>query len=87
MHTRSRTHSLSARSRRSSGIRRVIRPMAGQCFEIKIEQDAGRWSVRIPEIDATTEAAARSGVELAARECIAARTGIPLGYISVWVRD
>ena len=29
----------------------------------------------------------RAAVELAARQCIAGRTGIPLGYISVWVRD
>ena len=35
------------------------------------------------EIEANT----RAGVEVAARECIAAKTGIPIGYISVWVRD
>lgn len=87
MHTRSRTHALSARPHRNTPARRVIRPMAGQCFEIEIHQDAGRWQIRIPEIDATAESTARGEVELAARECIAARTGIPLGYISVWVRD
>lgn len=87
MHTRSRTRALSARPHRTARARRVIRPMAGQCFEIEIRQDATRWEIRIPEIDATTDASARSEAELAARECIAARTGIPLGYISVWVRD
>ncbi len=87
MHTRSRTRALSARPHRTARARRVIRPMAGQCFEIEIHQDAGSWEVRIPEIGATAEASARAGVELAARECIAANTGIPLGYISVWVRD
>lgn len=87
MHTRSRTRALSARPHRTARARRVIRPMAGQCFEIEIHQDSGSWEVRIPEIDATAAASARAGVELAARECIAANTGIPLGYISVWVRD
>ncbi|KDF02383.1 long chain fatty acid-CoA synthetase Faa4p [Mycolicibacterium aromaticivorans JS19b1 = JCM 16368] len=61
--------------------------MAGQCFEIDIRFESNRWLVRIPEINDATEATARDEVELAARECIAARTGIPIGYISVWVRD
>lgn len=87
MHTRSRIHALSARPHRTIRARRVIRPVAGQCFEIGIRQDAGRWQIRIPEIDATAEAESRAGVELAARECIATTTGIPIGYISVWVRD
>lgn len=69
------------------GVRRVIRPMAGQCFEIELSPVGGRWLIRIPEIDAVTEAAARTEVEAAARDCIATRSGIPLGYISVWVRD
>lgn len=69
------------------GGRRVVRPMAGQCFEIRLDCVGGRWIIRIPEIDAVTEAASRVEVEAAARECIAARSGIPLGYISVWVRD
>lgn len=84
MHTLSRSQAAPARRHR---IRRVIRPMAGQCFEIQVSQEAGRWQVRIPEIHAGTEAASRAEVELAARECIAARTGIPLGYVSVWSRD
>lgn len=61
--------------------------MAGQCFEIHLHHDGGRWTVRIPEIDGATEALRRSAVESAARDYIAAHTGIPLGYISVWVRD
>jgi hypothetical protein len=65
----------------------VLRPVAGQCFEIEIHQDVSRWLVGIPEINAATEAATRADVERAARDCIAVRTGIPLGYISVWVRD
>lgn len=84
MHTKSRTRTVSARARRTH---RVIRPMAGQCFEIQISQASGLWQVRVPEIGASTETPTRAGVELAARECIATRTGIPLGYISVWVRD
>ena len=66
---------------------RVLRPMAGQCFEILISQDGHRWDIRIPEIEAETEAPNRAAVEQAARDCIAGSTGIPIGYISVWVRD
>jgi hypothetical protein len=72
---------------RGRPVRRPIRPQAGQCFEIHVAANPGGWSVRVPEIDAVTEAATRTGVELAARELIAARTGIPIGYISVWTRD
>ena len=61
--------------------------MAGQSFEIQISLDGTRWDIRIPEINAETEAPNRAAVELAARECIAGNTGIPIGYISVWVRD
>lgn len=61
--------------------------MAGQSFEIQISQAGNHWTIRIPEISASTEAPNRAAVELAARECIAGSTGIPLGYISVWVRD
>ncbi|MCV6969301.1 long chain fatty acid-CoA synthetase Faa4p [Mycobacterium bohemicum] len=41
--------------------------------------------IRIPEIDGITRATRRAAVELAARECIAARTGIPIGYVAVYV--
>ncbi|AQT82769.1 long chain fatty acid-CoA synthetase Faa4p [Mycolicibacterium litorale] len=61
--------------------------MAGQCFEIDIRFEANRWIIHIPEINEVAEANSRAEVELAARESIATRTGIPLGYISVWVRD
>lgn len=61
--------------------------MAGQCFEIEIHLENNQWVVDIPEIDESTEASSRATVELAARECIAAKTGIPIGYISVWVRN
>jgi hypothetical protein len=61
--------------------------MAGQTFEIEIRHDGGRWIIQIPEINEVTEAASRAAVELAARECIAIHTGIPIGYISVWMRD
>ena len=84
MRTAHRTRGLPARARHSH---RMLRPVAGQCFEIEIRQDVSRWIVAIPEINATTEANGRADVERAARACIAARTGIPLGYISVWVRD
>ncbi|MGV1087536.1 MAG: long chain fatty acid-CoA synthetase Faa4p [Mycobacterium sp.] len=61
--------------------------MAGQSFEIQISLDGNHWDIRIPEIDAATQAPHRAAVELAARDCIAGCTGIPIGYISVWARD
>jgi len=57
----------------------------GQCFDIEITRDTDGWMIRIPEIDGTTRATRRAAVELAARECIAARTGIPIGYVAVYV--
>lgn len=87
MRTAHRTRTLAARPHRGPRPHRVLRPFAGQCFEIAIRQDGAQWIIHIPEIDATTEAATRAEVELAARQHIAAGTGIPLGYISVWVRD
>ncbi|MGB6762581.1 long chain fatty acid-CoA synthetase Faa4p [Mycobacterium sp.] len=41
--------------------------------------------IRIPEIGGVTRADRRAAVELAARECIATRTGIPIGYVAVFV--
>jgi hypothetical protein len=67
------------------GNRSVIGPMAGQCFDITISRDGGWWMIHIPEINRTTRARRRGEVELMARECIAAHTGIPLGYITVRV--
>ena len=87
MHTAHRTRTLAARPHRGLRPHRVLRPTAGQCFEMSIRQDATHWVIHIPEIDDTTEVPTRVAVELAARERIAASTGIPLGYISVWVRD
>ncbi|MGB3481523.1 MAG: long chain fatty acid-CoA synthetase Faa4p [Mycobacterium sp.] len=59
----------------------------GQCFDIEVSRDASGWEIRIPEIDAVTYARRRSSVSVAARECIAGHTGIPIGYIAVIVRD
>lgn len=60
-------------------------PIVGQCFDIEIARDADGWTVRIPEIARTTRAVSRTAVELAARECIATWTGIPIGYVAVYV--
>lgn len=84
MHTSYRSRTLGSRGVRP---RRVLRPVAGQCFEITISPEGNRWLVRIPEIDQSVEVAARAEAEPAARECVATHTGIPIGYISVWVRD
>nr|WP_228000311.1 long chain fatty acid-CoA synthetase Faa4p [Mycolicibacterium sp. P1-5] len=87
MRTHHRTRGFSTRPQRGLRTHQVLRPIAGQCFEIDIRFDSNRWLIRIPEINDATEATSRDKVELAARECIATRTGIPIGYISVWVRD
>lgn len=87
MRTHHQARGFSTRPQRGLRSHRVLRPVAGQCFEINITHEGGQWVIRIPEINDVTEAPTRAAVELAARECIAARTGIPLGYISVWVRD
>ena len=77
-----------SQSLRSAGIQRAARRVnfltVGQCFEIEITRETDGWLIRIPEIGGVTRASCRATVELAARECIAARTGIPLGYIAVF---
>ncbi len=84
---------LQSTTRHASGVRRrPIAPRAhfstvGQCFDIEVSRDASGWVVRVPELDAVTYARRRTEVAVAARECIAARTGIPIGYIAVVVRD
>ncbi|WP_090608591.1 long chain fatty acid-CoA synthetase Faa4p [Mycobacterium lentiflavum] len=60
-------------------------PKVGQCFDIEITRDSDGWIVRVPEIAAVARASRRSTVDSVARECIAARTGIPVGYIIVYV--
>jgi hypothetical protein len=41
--------------------------------------------IRIPELGRATHASSKATVELAARECIATWTGIPIGYVAVYV--
>ena len=74
-----------ARSRRSGRSQRLNFPMIGQCFDIEITREADGWMVRIPEIGGVTRAGRRATVEAAAREYIAVRTGIPIGYIAIFV--
>jgi hypothetical protein len=62
---------------------RVTCPTVGQCFDIEVTRDADGWMIRIPEISRVTHASRRAAVELAARECIAIWTGIPIGYVAV----
>ena len=72
-------------ARRQRVAPRVKCPMVGQCFDIEITRDSDGWMVRIPEIGRATRANGRATVELAARECIATWTGIPIGYVAVYV--
>jgi hypothetical protein len=62
---------------------RVKCPTVGQCFDIEVTREADGWTIQIPEIGRTTRASRRAAVELAARECIARWTGIPIGYVAV----
>jgi hypothetical protein len=62
---------------------RVKCPTVGQCFDVEATRDADGWMIRIPEIGRVTRASRRATVELAARECIALWTGIPIGYVAV----
>ncbi len=64
---------------------RVKCPMVGQCFDIEITRDGDGWMIRIPEVGTATRATSRATVELVARECIATWTGIPIGYVAVYV--
>lgn len=73
--------------RRRRIVHRASFSTVGQCFDIEVSRDASGWVIRVPEIDAETHAQRRAAVSIAARECIAARTGIPIGYIAVIVRD
>ncbi len=66
---------------------RTLRPMSGQLFEATLAVDGNGWAVTVPELDATVHIARRAEAENAARELIAVRTGIPIGFIAVWVRD
>jgi hypothetical protein len=75
----------SFRSGRS--VRRVPGLTVGQWFEIEVSADVTGWVIRIPEMDGVTRATRRSAVEIVARKYIAARTGIPIGYIAVYVCD
>lgn len=72
-------------ARRARVAPRVKCPMVGQCFDIEITRDADGWMIRIPEVGRATRASSRATVELAARECIATWTGIPIGYVAVYV--
>lgn len=72
-------------ARRTRVAPRVKCPMVGQCFDIEITRDADGWMIRIPEIGRATRASSRATVELAARESIATWTGIPIGYVAVYV--
>jgi hypothetical protein len=72
-------------SRTHRGSRRKSFPTIGQSFDIEITREAGGWTIRIPEIGGFTRASHRAMVELAAREHIATRTGIPIGYVAIFV--
>jgi len=76
----------SLRSGRTQRVaRRVNRPTVGQCFDIEVTHDTDGWTIRIPEIGGVARASRRTAVESAARECIATRTGIPIGYVAIFV--
>ena len=73
------------RSRTQHLARRVNFPAVGQSFDIEVARATDGWLIRIPEIGAIARASRRATVELAARECIATRTGIPIGCILIFI--
>jgi hypothetical protein len=85
--TRSTSGYRPAVARSRSTRRRTLHPMTGQLFEVRVTRDESRWAVTIPELDAIVHVEWRADAESAARECNAVRTGIPIGYVAVWVRD
>ena len=91
MPTQSASRTVSAQSflsgRTARSIRRVPGLTAGQCFDVEISPEVSGWVIEIPEIGGVTHANRRVAVEVVARKYIAARTGIPIGYITVNVRD
>ena len=72
-------------TRRHHVMPRMNRLTVGQTFDIEIRRELDGWSIQIPEIGGVTHARRRVTVEVAARERIAAMTGIPIGYVSVFV--
>jgi len=72
-------------ARRHRVTRNLNLPTVGQCFDVEITRDVDGWLIRIPEIGAVTHTLRRANVEVAARECIATRTGIPIGYVAILV--
>ena len=64
---------------------RVNFPKVGQCFDIEVTRETDGWLIWIPEIGWVARASRRATVELVARECIAVRTGIPIGYVTIFV--
>lgn len=88
MPTQVASRSVSAPPVRSGrSIRRVPGLTAGQCFEIEVSPEVTGWVIRIPEINGVTRTIRRHAVEVVARKYIALHTGIPIGYITVIVRD
>ena len=73
------------RAQSPRSVHRVTFPKMGQCFDIEVTRDTDGWTIRIPEVGGTARASRRAAVELAARKCIALRTGIPIGYVAVHV--
>jgi hypothetical protein len=91
MPTQSASRTFSAQSYRIGRTARSVRNVpgltAGQWFDIDISPEVSGWVIEIPEIGGVTHASRRVAVEVVARKYIAARTGIPIGYITVNVRD
>jgi hypothetical protein len=72
-------------ARRHRVTRSVKVPTVGQCFDVEITRDVDGWLISVPEIGAVTHTLRRASVEATAREYIASRTGIPIGYVAILV--
>jgi hypothetical protein len=72
-------------ARRHRVTRTMNVPTVGQCFDVEITRDIDGWLISVPEIGAVTHTLRRAAVEATARECIANRTGIPIGYVAILI--
>lgn len=73
-------------SLRSAHVARFVNLLTvGQCFDIEVSRAVDGWLIRIPEIEGVAHARRRSAVEQSARDCIATKTGIPMGYVAILV--
>ena len=59
--------------------------MIGQSFEIEVARETSGWLIGSPRSAGFTRVQPQGHGRLAAQEYIATRTGIPIGYVAIFV--